>query len=220
MSREKEAVMNNLSQANNLEAPETAQANPPLSEEQQYRAGAYGLLAALLRVAPDAATLQQLAGFAQLQSTANELSVAMSMLGLAASSSSPEPVGEEFHDLFIGLGRGELVPYGSWYLTGFLMERPLARLRRDLTRLGFQREEEVHEPEDHVAALCEVMQMLIGSGCELDEQQAFFETHIGSWFEGFFSDLSNAKTAVFYRAVGRFGAAFTALEQRYLSMQV
>lgn len=211
--------MNNLSQAKNFETPDLTQAIPPLSEEQQYRAGAYGLLATLLRDAPDAHTLEQVAGFAQMQPSGSELAIAMSMLGLAASSSRAESVGAEFHDLFIGLGRGELVPYGSWYLTGFLMERPLARLRTDLARLGFQREEEVHEPEDHVAALCEVMQMLIGSGCE-HEQQLFFETHIGAWFERFFNDLSNAKTAVFYRAVGRFGAAFTALEQRYLSMQV
>ncbi len=83
------------------------------------------------------------------------------MLSLAAEHSSTESLRDEYHALFIGLGRGELVPYGSWYQTGFLMEKPLGLLRADLARLGFERAEEVHEPEDHVAALCEVMALLI-----------------------------------------------------------
>ncbi|MEW8584258.1 MAG: molecular chaperone TorD family protein, partial [Candidatus Thiodiazotropha sp.] len=114
----------------------------------------------------------------------------------------------------------ELVPYGSWYLTGFLMEKPLGRLRDDLARLGFQRQEGVTEPEDHVAALCEVMGMLITEGIEFERQSHFFESPMAGWLERFFADLSEAKTAVFYRAVGRFGAAFAAMEKRYLSMPV
>ncbi|MEJ2641599.1 MAG: molecular chaperone TorD family protein [Desulfosarcinaceae bacterium] len=190
------------------------------SEEQVYRSGAYGMLARLLRSPPDSEVLAQVAGFAKVQPTQNEMALSMSMLGLAASTSRAEAVDDEFHALFIGIGRGELLPYGSWYLTGFLMERPLGRLRDDLVALGFQRQEGVTEPEDHVAALCEVMAILIDEGSAIETQSHFFERHIADWMERFFSDLSEAGSAVFYRAVGRFGSAFIALEKRYLSMPV
>jgi TorA maturation chaperone TorD len=189
-------------------------------QEQRYRAGAYGLLAALLRSPPDAQLLAQVAEFAAVDANTDDLALAMSMLGLAAKSCSSRQIDDEFHDLFIGLGRGELVPYGSWYLTGFLMEKPLSSLRDDLARLGFERSGGTTEPEDHVAALCEVMVMLISEEADETPQKEFFEAHIGSWFARFFSDLSAAQSAVFYKAVGRFGAMFTALEQRYLSMPV
>ncbi|MES9944439.1 MAG: hypothetical protein B6D77_14980 [gamma proteobacterium symbiont of Ctena orbiculata] len=191
-----------------------------LDQEQHYRIGAYGMLAQLLRQAPDQSMLDQVAGFAGIEPTRDELALAMSMLGLSASDSKPQAVDVEFHDLFIGMGRGELVPYGSWYLTGFLMEKPLGKLRDDLAMLGFQRQEGVTEPEDHVAALCEVMAMLITEGVGFQQQSHFYESHMAGWLERFFADLSEAKTAVFYRAVGRFGAAFAAMEKRYLSMPV
>jgi TorA maturation chaperone TorD len=191
-----------------------------LDEEQQCRIGAYGMLAQLLRNPPDQQTLSQVSAFAVLPSKTDELALAMSMLGLSATTSSGEAIDDEFHDLFIGMGRGELVPYGSWYQTGFLMERPLGQLRNDLNQLGFQRQEGVTEPEDHVAALCEVMAMLIQEAQPFQLQSAFFETHLASWLERFFSDLSEAKSAVFYRAVGRFGKAYIALEKRYLNMAV
>lgn len=190
------------------------------SEEQQYRAGAYSMLAALLRSSPEQAILDPVAELSNLTRTEDELALALSMLGLAARNSALESLEDEYHALFIGLGRGELVPFGSWYLTGFLMEKPLAMLRSDLSLLGFERSADTHEPEDHVAALCEVMAMLISEGQELETQSRFFEAHIAPWFSQFFSDLSTAKTAVFYRSVGRFGAAFTEFEHQYLSMKV
>jgi TorA maturation chaperone TorD len=202
------------------EAPAVATSTDQLDQEQHYRSGAYGLLAQLLRDAPDQRMLDQVAGFAGVEPSRDELALAMSMLGLSASDSESQAVDEEFHDLFIGMGRGELVPYGSWYLTGFLMEKPLGRLRDDLARLGFQRQAGVTEPEDHVAALCEVMAMLISEGVSIQQQSHFFESHMAGWLEHFFADLSEAKTAIFYRAVGRFGAAFAALEKRYLNMPV
>jgi TorA maturation chaperone TorD len=191
-----------------------------LSREQHYRIGAYGMLAQLLRQSPDQSTLDRVASFAGIKPDRDEMALAMSMLGLSACNSLTQAVDEEFHDLFIGMGRGELVPYGSWYLTGFLMERPLGQLRDDLAMLGFQRQEGVTEPEDHVAALCEVMAMLISEDVGFQQQSHFFETHMAGWLEQFFADLSEAKTAVFYRAVGRFGGAFAAMEKRYLSMAV
>ena len=192
----------------------------PQSEEQLYRAGAYSLLAALLRNYPDEQLLQQVAGFAEVKPEGDELALSMSMLGLSATTSEPSSVDDEFHALFIGLGRGELVPYGTWYQTGFLMERPLGVLRDDLKALGFERDNDIHETEDHVAALCEVMAMLIVDGSSQSQQATFFDVHIGSWFERFFSDLAQAKSATFYKSVGRFGVAFTTLEKQYLSMQV
>jgi len=191
-----------------------------LEQEQQYRASAYGILAALLRDVPDAALLDQVARFTGVDEGGDEMTLAMSLLGLAADRCSIESIHDEYHALFIGLGRGELVPFGSFYLTGFLMEKPLGDLRDDLDRLGFERKAEVHEPEDHVAALCEVMAMLIQEGSGTDTQRRFFDQHIDSWFERFFADMSAANNAVFYKAVARFGAAFMEIEKRYLSAEV
>ncbi len=189
-------------------------------EEQAYRSGAYSLLARLLRSPPERQVLDQVAGFANIESQRDEMALAISMLGLAANTSDAAAVDDEFHALFIGIGRGELVPYASWYLTGYLMERPLGRLRDDLAALGFHRQEGVSEPEDHAAALCEVMAILIEEGAAQQVQGDFFRNHLADWLGRFFNDLSEAKSAVFYRAVGRFGAAFVTLEQRYLSMPV
>ena len=194
-----------------------AVASDAIAEEQRYRAGVYGLLGAFLGSPPDQALLDHVSGLTVAESQPGDMALSISMLGLAASRCDVAAVDDEFHALFIGLGRGELVPYGSWYQTGFLMEKPLGALRDDLAMLGFEREEGVCEPEDHVAALCEVMTMLIESGSTLEQQAGFFQNHIASWLERFFSDLSTAKTAVFYRAVGRFGSAFTALEKHYLA---
>lgn len=191
-----------------------------VTQEDRYRSGVYGLLAGLLRSAPNQAALDRVAGFADFEPSHGEMALAMSMLGLAARTCSPESIDDEFHDLFIGLGRGELVPYGSWYITGFLMEKPLGRLRDDLAQLGFQRNDDVREPEDHVAALCEVMLMLIDDGASLQLQADFFNTHMADWIRRFFIDLSEAKSAVFYRGVGRFGAAFIELEESYQAMEL
>ena len=191
----------------------------PLEQEQQYRAAAYGMLAALLRDVPDAALLDQVSQFVDVDEGGDEMALSMSLLGLAAKRRSIESINDEYHALFIGIGRGELVPYGSFYLTGFLMEKPLGDLRDDLDRLGFEREVEVHEPEDHVAALCEVMAMLIQDGSSIDTQRVFFTTHINSWFQQFFTEMSAASNAVFYKAVSRFGSAFLEIEKRYLSVE-
>jgi len=187
------------------------------SSDQARRAAFYSLLAGLLRNAPDADVL---AYCLSLDTTdqKSELGAAVNTLVLAAKHSDPQGLKEEFHDLFIGLGRGELVPYGSWYQTGFLMERPLGQLRADLAKLGFERSDDVHEPEDHIAALMEVMAMLIYEGAPQEQQRLFFETHISSWAKDFMRDLSVAETATFYRSVARLGSAFVAIESQYLNL--
>ena len=191
----------------------------PLEAEQRYRVEAYRLIAALLRSPPEARLLERISGLSQVD-VPDELGLSMSMLGLAARSSRVEAVEDEFHQLFIGLGRGELVPYASWYLTGFLMEKPLGELRRHLLSLGFERQHGIHEPEDHIAALCEVMSILIQDERPHAESADFFEAQLAPWSGRFFTDLGEAKAAVFYRTLGRFGAAFMELESRYFSMHV
>jgi len=191
-----------------------------IDEEQQYRASAYSLIAALLRTTPDQQMLDRLGGLSQQESPdGDDLLLAMSTLALSAKLHTPSSIDEEFHNLFIGLGKGEVVPYGSWYLTGYLMEKPLSDLRNDLARLGYERNTSVIEPEDHAAALCEVISLMIAEGTDLVAQNKFFQSHMTNWMSSFFADLSEAKSAIFYKAVGRFGAAFMALENEYFSMQ-
>lgn len=191
-----------------------------IDEEQQYRAAAYALIGALLRHSPDRAMLQHLSALPGEETLdGDDLMLSMSMLGLSARVHTPETIEDEYHNLFIGLGKGEIVPYASWYLTGFLMEKPLSELRDDLDLLGYERSEETSEPEDHAAALCEVISCLIGEGNDIDKQRHFFQRHIVNWIAPFFNDLSEAQSAVFYKAVGRFGKAFIAFENEYFSMQ-
>ena len=125
-----------------------------IDEVDAARAQEYALLATLLTRAPDAALLS---GLSELRADASPLGLAHAALAEAADKATVESAEREFFDLFIGLGRGELLPYGSYYLTGFLHERPLARLRDDLARIGIARRDGVVEPEDHAGILCEIM---------------------------------------------------------------
>src|SRR5438105_13423248 len=136
-----------------------AEMNVVVDEVDAARAREYALLSALLGRAPD---LDLLSRLANLQVDPTPLGVAHAGLAQAARIADVEQVGREFFNLFIGLGRGELLPYGSYYLTGFLHERPLARLRGDLADLGVARADDQCEPEDHIAILCEVMAGLAG----------------------------------------------------------
>lgn len=205
----------------NAESLEATSASGPvaIAEEQRYRASAYSLLAGLFRSSPDQPMLDRLSNLVEVKESGDDLMLAMSTLALSARRHTPESIEDEFYQLFIGLGKGEVVPYGSWYLTGFLMEKPLSDLRDDLSHLGFQRNEDVVEPEDHIAALCEVMSIMISDNTALNVQREFFQTHLSSWIDAFFNDLANARSSVFYKAVARFGAAYIALEKQYLSMQ-
>ena len=195
--------------------------SPTLPDDQQLRLGAYSLLGALLRAAPDANVLAHLNEYHRAETPGeDEVATALRMLGLATRDTTTDTAADEYHNLFVGLGRGELVPYGSWYVTGFLMEEPLSVLRDDLAELGYERQNDVREPEDHAAALCEVMAMMIESGVSHERQLAFYNTHLQPWIERFFDDLENANNAVFYRAVARFGKAYFELEATYFSMQL
>lgn len=197
-----------------------------IEDEQRYRASAYGLLAALLRNAPGQPVLDHVAGLSPQgdaeagdETGADTLAGAMAALAQAAADAEPPALADEYQELFIGLGRGEVVPYGSWYLTGFLMEQPLSDLRDDLARLGFARNDDIAEPEDHISAIFEVFSVMISDAFSISEQQKFYQKHMLPWVGRFFVDLGKARSAGFYKAVAGFGAAFNELEKQYLSMR-
>jgi len=182
-----------------------------IDEVDAARAAEYALLAALLARAPDAEMLKRLA---RLRGDATPLGLAHAALAQAAVATSVERASREFFDLFIGVGRGEMMPYGSYYLTGFLHERPLARLREDLARLGIERAEGNCEPEDHAAILCEIMASLANRrlSAPAGAEREIFETHVASWMARFFADLERAEPARFYRLVGALGRLFIEIE--------
>jgi TorA maturation chaperone TorD len=190
-----------------------------IAEEDTLRANCYSLLARLLRRPPDAVTLQEVG---RLEGDDGEFGRAVGALAAAARSTAPETVEDEYFNLFIGITQGELTPYASYYLTGFLNEKPLARLREDMDRLGIARAENVSEPEDHIAALMEMMAGLItgafGVPADLALQQRFFEQHIATWAPRFFEDLQAAQTSNFYMPVGSIGRLFMEVETQAFAM--
>jgi TorA maturation chaperone TorD len=188
--------------------------------EERLRAHQYQLLARFLAAPPDAGLLEFVSTFT---GDDTELGQALGTLARLAARFTPKAAAEEYHELFIGVPRGELLPYASYYLTGFLYERPLAKLRVDMARLGIARAEEVKEPEDHIAALCDMMAGLItgafGPPLDLAGQRAFFDAHLAPWAERFFEDLEGAKAAALYTPIGTLGRVFMGIEQAAFRME-
>jgi len=182
-------------------------------DEDLLRAQFYWLLARLLLAPPHEKTLTEVA---ELGFDHTEIGRALGQLAQCARETSPSAVADEYHQLFIGVPRGELIPYASYYLTGFLNEKPLAQLRHDMAKLGIVRSETVFEPEDHIGTLFEIMAGLItgefSAPADLSRQHAFFHTHIEPWAARFFSDLEVASAARFYVPVGRLGRLFVGIE--------
>ena len=188
-----------------------------VDEVDRLRAHEYGLLAVLLGRAPATDLLDRLS---ELKGDATPLGLAHIALAELASDIDPDELSREFFDLFIGVGRGELLPYASYYLTGFLNERPLARVREDLNGLGIERAEGHHDPEDHLAILCEVMAGLAAGRFEVESgaERRFFERHLKPWAARFFADLETARHARFYRPVGTIGRIFMEIEAQAFAM--
>jgi TorA maturation chaperone TorD len=182
-----------------------------IDEIDAERAREYALLSALLSRAPSRAFLNQLG---RLGGDATPLGRAHASLGEAAAEMSHTAVEREFFNLFIGVGRSELLPYSSYYLTGFLNERPLARLREDLAKLGIERVDGNFEPEDHAATLCEIMSSLAAGSfpASPDVERDLFEKHIQPWMGRLFADMETASGAKFYRNVGTLGRVFLEIE--------
>lgn len=190
-----------------------------VSAEDRLRADFYNFLGLLLAGPPDQMLLDQMAG---LSGDDTDLGQAIQAMARVAKVTKPAAAEREFNALFIGLGRGELLPYASFYLTGFLNEKPLAQLRNDMAARGITRAQNVFEPEDNIASLMEMMAGMIvgrfGSATSLDEQRAFWNKHIGPWAAHFYSDLEGAENSVLYASVGTAGRVFMEIEREAFRM--
>ncbi len=193
--------------------------SPQITEEDGLRADLYDFLGLLLSGPPDQVLLAQTA---KLAGDDSALGTAIKALARIAALSKPRTVESEFNALFIGLGRGELLPYASYYLTGFLNEKPLASLRRDMAVRGMTRAENVYEPEDNIASLMEMMGGMIrgrfGKPATLEDQKTFFAKHIGPWAGHFYTDLEAAQNSVLYASVGAVGRVFMEIEAQGFRM--
>ena len=177
------------------------------------RAQEYLLLAALLARSPDAEFLGRLA---QLRGDDSELGRAHAALAQAAARTDASSVAQEYFSLFVGLGRGELLPYASYYLTGSMHALPLANLRVALIRLGIERAEGQSEPEDHVAILFEIMAKLASGAiaARAGADRDFFDAHLTPWIAKLFRDLEQAGSADFYATVAKLGGTFVEIERQ------
>lgn len=192
-------------------------------DEETARSELYGLLA-LLYYAPPATDL-----IAKLRAAATEAPAAgafleepwRALVGLARAISD-EAIQSEYEALFGGMSKPEVYLYGSHFLSGFLNEKPLARLRTELAQLGLARDERMSETEDHVAYLCEVMRYLIAGEdvavANLTRQQAFFSSHLQPWVLMMCDDLQKHPKARFYAALAELTRAFMGIEAQGFDM--
>ena len=204
----------------------------PLEPEEAARAGFYALLSRLYAGGPDAALLAAIAAAGPLpveaaagaKDAAGDLASAWDALRAASARAVPEAVAQEYDELFIGVGKSEVNLHASHWLTGFMMERPLAEVRGALARLGLERRPETSMVEDHLSALCETMRILIaGQGkrlpVDIGEQKAFFDRHVAVWVFPCCDAISVCPLASFYRDVAQFTRFFLALERDSFAME-
>lgn len=194
-------------------------------DEETARAEVYGLLAALFYAPPSPDLL------AQLRVAVTEAPAAGGFLeepwrqfvGTVRELNDAE-VAAEYNALFGGVGKPELYLFGSWYLSGFLNEKPLAALRGDLAALGLARDESMNETEDHFACVCEVMRYLIAGDdvevANLTQQQKFFSAHVQSWAPALCEAIAAHPKARFYAALAGFTAAFISVETQGFDLMV
>ena len=196
-----------------------AQTSVTIAEEDLWRSHVYRLLARVLGEEPSAETL---ALVADIDGDDSALGQALNVLAQTARGGNAEALRDEYFNLFVGVGKSELTPYTSYYLTGFLNDRPAAELVGDMARLGIGRTDDATGPEDHIAALCEMMAGLIdgsfGAPADLAAQRQFFNTHIGAWASRFFEDLEAADSAAFYMPVATIGRLFMEIETEAFRM--
>ena len=198
-----------------------ANAEHKIDDEDILRAELYSFLAALLRVEPQD---NLLASVSQISGDDTPIGKATGTLSYLAKEMDAATIRSEYVDLFIGVGRGELLPYCSYYLTGFLNEKPLANLRQDMASIGIARAENVKDPEDHIASLFDMMAGLIkgtyGRAYSVAEQKSFFEKHIAPWAHLLMRDIEEAQHAVFYAPVGTMGRLFLEIESQAFEMDL
>ncbi len=193
--------------------------NLDISAEDRLRADFYNFLGLLLAGPPDQMLLDQMA---ELSGDETDLGQAIRAMSRVAKVTKPAAAEREFNALFVGLGRGELLPYASFYLTGFLNEKPLAQLRNDMAARGVTRAPNVFEPEDNIASLMEIMAGMIvgrfGAPQSLEDQKTFWSKHISPWAIHFYSDLEAAENSVLYASVGTAGRIFMEIEKEAFRM--
>ncbi len=192
-----------------------------LDDVDQARSDTYSILSSLLSHIPNQDLVDYLIHIEHHEQVETD-SIGQAWLELkrAADSYPLDQLDDEYHDLFIGLGRGQVIPYGSWHLTGFLMDKPLSDLRNDLKMLGIEADPQQKDPEDHIAALFESMSILINAAdVEGYQQRRFYIRHLHPWAEKFFQELQTAPSAQFYKSVGLLGQRFIELENHYLNIQ-
>ena len=190
-----------------------------MQEEDILRADMYGFLASLFRKEPSD---ELIASVAALEGDKTPIGNACSTIAHLAKSMDNELIRNEYVSVFIGVGRGEILPFASYYLTGFLNDKPLANLRNEMSRIGIARVETVKEPEDHVSSLFDIMAGLIrgefGRTFTVAEQAEFYRKHIEPWVGMLMADIEAAKTAVFYAPAGTIGKLFIEIESQAFSM--
>jgi len=190
-----------------------------LDPEDRARANFYAILAALFADAPDAGLLAAVGSSDLLEDAqAGQLPHAWNRLVAASRVMDADAARQEHTDLFVGTGPAEVNLHGSHWQSGFMMEKPLVELRRDLAALGLGRKPESAQVEDHISALFETMRILIEGDstrvpANLSVQKGFFERHIGTWVFDLCAALKNCSLANFYRPVAEFAELFMALER-------
>lgn len=185
--------------------------------EEIARAELYGLLARLWIAPPDDELLAQFkVAVTQAPAEGAFLEAPWQAMVAAMRATSADAAAQEYDALFQGVGKPELFLFGSFHLTGFLNEKPLATLRDDLARLGLGRDETRAETEDHVAYVFEVMRWLIAGDdvavCNLEQQRRFFRAHVQPWVEALCDAVEAHPRPVLYREVAAFTRAFVQVE--------
>jgi len=198
------------------------QGKASVAEEDILRARVYALLSRVLAQPMSDETLEMVRGLSVVDDD-SEIGVAIKGFGDVCIRTPRGKAEEEYSALFHGMGSGgEIHPYASYFLTGFLYEKPLADLRNDLAELGVNRSGVSDEPEDHIAFLCEIMHGLIvgsfGAPASLERQREFFNRHMATWAVKVFEDLESAKSAALYMPVGTIGKLFMAVEAEAFGM--
>jgi TorA maturation chaperone TorD len=192
-------------------------------DEETARAEIYGLLAELFYAPPSAQLLGQLRLAAtEAPAAGGFLEEPWRQLVGVARAMDDQAIRDEFEALFGGVGKPEVYLFGSYYLSGFLNEKPLARLRTDLSELSLARDESMPETEDHIAYLCEVMRFLIAGDdaalSNLARQRDFFAAHLQPWVAQMFDTVGTHPKARFYASLAGFGAAFAGIEMQGFDM--
>ena len=199
----------------------TAKTIDIVDSEEQLRADMYSFLASLLRAEPSEDLVKQLTN---LDSDDSPIGKSIKTLSKLASSLDLPTIRDEYVKIFIGVGRGEILPFASYYLTGFLKDKPLAKLRNDMKEIGIELAENVKEPEDHIASLFDMMSGLIlgkfNKKFSIGEQRDFFNKHLNPWVDLLMRDIESSKIAVFYSPVGTIGREFIEIERSSFSMDV